>query len=73
MKKLLAGSLFIFLFGVCLYFFLLNSSTEVSVRFFPDLATPELPLGMVILLTFFAGFISGLLFYPLTFVIKRIT
>ncbi len=73
MKNLLLGASFLLIFGLCLYFFLINSETVVSVRFFGEVSSPQLPLGMLILITFFAGFVGGLVFYPLTQIIKRIS
>ncbi len=59
--------------ALSLYFFLMNSDVNVSVRFTQELKTPSLPLGMVLLFTFFSGFVAGVLLGPLTYVIKRLS
>ena len=73
MKKYITGLLMVLTLAVFIYFFLLNAGTSVTVKFSGSLTTPSLPLGLVILIAFLLGFVAGLLFYPLTYVIKRIT
>ncbi len=73
MKQLLFLVIFLGVFGLTLYFFILNSSTKVKVVLWNGLVTPEIPLGMAILFAFYIGFILGILFSLLTFVIKRLS
>ena len=65
--------LFLTLFGILLYFFLANSHQSVSIQLWGNLKTPDLPVGLVVLASFFLGFITGILFLPLTYVIKRLS
>lgn len=73
MKSLLYVLIFLIVFGLSLYFFLMNSQQSVSVSLWSGVRTPELPVGLVVLLAFFAGFLVGFLFFPLTYVIKRLS
>ena len=73
MKGLLYLLIFLVLFGVFFYFFLVNSGQSVSVQLWGDLKTPDLPVGLVVLTSFFLGFIAGILFLPLTYVIKKLS
>jgi len=72
MKSLLYVLIFLIVFGVSLYFFLMNSQQSVSVNLWSGMKTPELPVGLVVLLSFFIGFLFGFLAFPLTFIIKRL-
>ena len=73
MKKYISAIFMVIILALFIYFFLLNVETSVTVKFSGSLTTPSLPLGLVILIAFLLGFVAGLLFYPLTYVIKRIT
>jgi len=73
MKRYLSAFLMLSIIVLFLYFFLINVDTSVSVKFGGSLTTPPLPLGLVVLIAFLLGFIAGLIFYPLTYVIKRLT
>ncbi|MDQ7082322.1 MAG: hypothetical protein Q9N34_04645 [Aquificota bacterium] len=73
MKNLLYLLLFLIVFGVSFYFFLQNSAQNVELVLWADLKTPPLPVGLVVLIAFFSGFLVGLIFFPLTYIIKRLT
>ena len=73
MRRILSLIISAVVIGLFLYFFLINAGISVSVKFTGSLGTPPLPLGLVILLAFLLGLATGLILYPLTYVIKRIT
>ena len=73
MKKYLSALIMILILSLFIYFFLLNVETSVTVKFSGSLTTPSLPLGLVILIAFLLGFVTGFLFYPLTYVIKKLS
>ncbi len=73
MKNLVYLLLFLLIFLASFYFFLVNSDQSVSLTFWGSVKTPELPVGIVVLISFFTGFVVGLLFFPLTYVIKRLS
>ncbi len=73
MKSLIYIFLFLIVFGISFYFFLLNSSQSVVINLWKDVKTPELPIGMVVLVSFFLGFVLGMIFFPLTYVIKKVS
>ena len=66
---LLFGATFI----LSVLFILSNSNQKVSLVLWKDLSTPELPVGLVVVLAFFAGFLTGFVLFPLTYVIKRLS
>ncbi|RLJ71263.1 uncharacterized protein DUF1049 [Hydrogenivirga caldilitoris] len=73
MKGLIFILLFLILFGVSLYFFLMNSGQNVELVLWGNTRTPSLPVGLIVLISFFLGFILGMLFFPLTYVIKKLS
>jgi len=73
MKNLLAVLAFLLVFGVSFYFFLINSGQNVEIVLWGGTKTPALPVGLVVLISFFLGFVVGMLFFPLTYVIKRLS
>jgi len=73
MKSLVYILLFLIAFTASFYFFMLNADQSVSLTLFGDWRTPSLPIGMVVLIAFFAGFIAGVFFLPLTYIIKRLS
>ncbi len=73
MKNLLYILIFLIVFGISFYFFLMNSQQSVSLTLWGGTKTPQLPVGMVVLISFFLGFIAGIVFFPLTYVIKKIS
>ncbi|HHJ64190.1 MAG TPA: DUF1049 domain-containing protein [Aquifex aeolicus] len=73
MKSLLYILLFLVIFGISFYFFLMNVDQTVSVNLFGELRTPPLPVGMVVLVAFFAGLVTGVFLIPLIYVIKRLS
>ncbi|WP_457601390.1 LapA family protein [Hydrogenivirga sp.] len=73
MKNLVLILVFLVVFGVSFYFFLMNSGQSVEVVLWGSTKTPSLPVGLVVLIAFFLGFILGMLFFPLTYVIKRLS
>jgi len=73
MKKLLYSLLFLIVFGAFFYFFSMNSEQTLSVKFWGDVKTPELPAGLVVIVSFLLGFMAGALLLPLTYVIKRLS
>jgi len=73
MRSLFYILLFLVIFGISFYFFLLNADQMVSISLSGELRTPPLPVGMVVLLAFFAGFVTGVFFIPLIYVIKRLS
>ncbi len=73
MKRYFSLLTMILILALFIYFFLLNVETSVSVKFSGSLTTPSLPLGLVVLIAFLLGFVTGFLFYPLTYVIKKLS
>ncbi len=73
MRGLVYLLLFLVVFGVSFYFFIMNADQEVTVRIYEGLSTPPLPAGLVLLLSFYLGFLIGFLFFPLTYIIKRLS
>ncbi|NPA41253.1 MAG: LapA family protein [Aquificae bacterium] len=73
MKGLLALLAFVVVFGLSFYFFLMNSSQSVEVLLWNGVRTPAMPVGLVILIAFFLGFLAGMLFFLLTYIIKRLS
>ncbi len=73
MKSLIYILLFLVVFSFSFYFFIMNADQSVSVNLFGEIRTPALPVGMVILLAFFAGFVAGVFFLPLTYIIKKLS
>ncbi|MDQ7037939.1 MAG: hypothetical protein Q9N26_01885 [Aquificota bacterium] len=66
-------TLFLLVFSLSFYFFVMNSSPLVQIRLFGEVSTPGIPVGLAVLIAFYLGFIAGFLFYPLTYVIKRLS
>ncbi len=73
MRNLIYILLFLLAFGLSFYFFMINSGQSVSLELWGGKRTPELPVGLVVLAAFFLGFILGMMFLPLTYVIKRLS
>ncbi len=73
MRNLVFLLLFLIVFGISFYFFLNNSGQSVELTLWGNTKTPALPVGLVVLIAFFIGFILGMLFFPLTYVIKRLS
>ncbi len=73
MRGLLYLLLFLVVFGVSFYFFILNSDQQIQVRILGDLSTPPLPSGLLLIVAFYLGFLAGFLFFPLTYIIKRLS
>ena len=73
MRNLVFLLLFLIVFGISFYFFLNNSGQSVELTLWGSTKTPALPVGLVVLIAFFLGFILGMLFFPLTYVIKRLS
>ncbi len=73
MKVFLYILLFGAVFAISVLFILANSDQKVSLVLWKDFSTPELPIGLVVVLVFFAGFLAGFIFFPLTYVIKRLS
>jgi len=72
MKVALYLLLFLATFGIAFYFLLLNSHQSVSLNLWGGITTPELPVGIVVLFSFFGGFLIGYAFLLLTYIIKRL-
>jgi hypothetical protein len=73
MKNLILILIFIVVFFLSFYFFLMNSGQNVELVLWGEIKTPPLPVGLVVLVVFFMGFIGGMLFFPLTYIIKRLS
>ncbi len=73
MKALLYLLIFLVLLGLSLHFLLMNSHQTVSLELWGGVRTPDLPVGLLVLLSFFSGFVIGILILPLTYVIKRLS
>lgn len=72
MRGVLVAFLFFAVFGISFYFFALNSEDQIRVAFPGGLLTPPLPSGLLLLLSFYLGFLVGFLTFPLTYIIKRL-
>jgi uncharacterized membrane protein YciS (DUF1049 family) len=73
MKALVYLLLFLTVFGVSFYFFTANSDQQIQVHLYRGVSTPPLPAGMVLLIAFYLGFVAGFLFFPLTYIIKKLS
>ncbi len=73
MKSLLYLLFFLIVFGISFYFFIMNTDQTVSLKLFGGVKTPALPVGMVVIISFFGGFLAGIFFLPLTYIIRRLS
>lgn len=73
MRGLVYLLLFLLVFGISFYFFTVNSDQVVQINLFGKISTPQIPVGLAVLLAFYLGFLVGFLLFPLTYVIKRLS
>ena len=73
MRLLVTAFLFLLLLGVSVYFLINNSSPSVQLTLWNGVKTPEVPVGLLVFISFFLGVGVGLLLFPLTYVIKRLS
>ena len=73
MRSMLKLFAFVVSFGIAFYFFYINSHQSVTLFLYDGVRTPELPLGLVVVISFLLGMVCGVCLSLLTYVIKKIS
>ena len=73
MKAVFYMTMFLMVFGIFFYLFSLNSHQSVRLFVWKDVHTPDLPLGLVVVLSFLLGVVVGMILSLLTWVIKKLS